>query len=50
MRDSTDNGKESELIAAILAGNTELFHQLIRPHERHVYIICAVHGSAAWGV
>jgi RNA polymerase sigma-70 factor (ECF subfamily) len=39
MRDSTDNGKESELIAAILAGNTELFHQLIRPHERRVYIM-----------
>ena len=34
MRVSTDNGKESELIAAILAGNTELFHDLIRPHER----------------
>ncbi|MGB6134483.1 MAG: sigma-70 family RNA polymerase sigma factor [Acidobacteriaceae bacterium] len=39
MRDSTDNEKESELIAAILAGNTELFHQLIRPHERRVYIM-----------
>jgi RNA polymerase sigma-70 factor, ECF subfamily len=39
MRDSTDNEKESELIAAILAGNTELFHQLIRPYERRVYIM-----------
>jgi len=39
MRDSTDNEKESELIAAILAGNTELFHQLILPHERRVYMM-----------
>jgi RNA polymerase sigma-70 factor (ECF subfamily) len=39
MSGSTDNGKESELIAAILAGNTELYHQLIRPHERRVYIM-----------
>lgn len=36
---STDNGTESELIAAILAGDTELYHQLIRPHERRVYIM-----------
>ncbi|MGB0124340.1 MAG: sigma-70 family RNA polymerase sigma factor [Silvibacterium sp.] len=39
MSGSTDNGKESELIAAILAGDTELYHQLIRPHERCVYIM-----------
>jgi len=39
MSGNTDKGKESELIAAILAGNTELFHQLIRPHERRVYIM-----------
>ena len=36
---STENGKESELIAAILAGDTELYYQLIRPHERRVYIM-----------
>jgi RNA polymerase sigma-70 factor (ECF subfamily) len=39
MSGSADNGKESELIAAILAGDTELYHQLIRPHERRVYIM-----------
>jgi len=39
MRGSTDSGRESELIAAILAGNTELYHQLIRPYERRVYIM-----------
>jgi RNA polymerase sigma-70 factor, ECF subfamily len=39
MSGSTDKGKESELIAAILAGNTELYHQLIRPYERRVYIM-----------
>lgn len=31
------SGKESELIAAILAGETQLYHQLIRPYERAVY-------------
>ncbi len=39
MSGSTLNGTESELIAAILAGDTELYHQLIRPHERSVYVI-----------
>lgn len=39
MSGSTDNGNESELIAAILAGNTDLYHQLIRPYERRVYIM-----------
>ena len=39
MNGSTENGKESELIAAILAGDTELYHELIRPHERRVYIM-----------
>ena len=33
------SGKESELIAAILAGDTQLYHQLIRPYERRVYIM-----------
>jgi RNA polymerase sigma-70 factor (ECF subfamily) len=32
--DSTD---EAQIIASILAGNTNLFHDLIRPHERSVY-------------
>lgn len=31
---STD---EAQIIASILAGNTHLFHDLIRPHERSVY-------------
>jgi RNA polymerase sigma factor (sigma-70 family) len=39
MRGSTDSGRESELITAILAGNTELYHQLICPYERRVYIM-----------
>ena len=39
MSGSTLNGTESELIAAILAGDTELYHQLIRPHERRVYVM-----------
>jgi RNA polymerase sigma-70 factor, ECF subfamily len=29
---------EAELIARILAGETELFHELIRPYERMVYM------------
>jgi RNA polymerase sigma-70 factor (ECF subfamily) len=29
--------KESEIIAAILAGNAQLYHQLILPYERSVY-------------
>ena len=29
---------EVELIARILAGETELFHELIRPYERMVYM------------
>jgi hypothetical protein len=31
--------KESELIVAILAGDAQLYHQLIRPYERFVYMI-----------
>ena len=31
--------KDSELIAAILAGNAQLYHQLISPYERSVYVI-----------
>lgn len=30
---------EADIIAAILAGNTDLFHDLIRPHERSVYMM-----------
>jgi RNA polymerase sigma-70 factor (ECF subfamily) len=30
---------ESQIIASILGGNTHQFHELIRPHERSVYIM-----------
>jgi RNA polymerase sigma-70 factor (ECF subfamily) len=30
---------EAEMIAAILAGDTQLYHALIRPHERGVYMM-----------
>ena len=30
--------REKELIARILAGETDLFHELIRPYERMVYL------------
>jgi RNA polymerase sigma-70 factor (ECF subfamily) len=33
------SGRESELIDIILAGNTQLYHQLILPYERGVYLI-----------
>jgi RNA polymerase sigma-70 factor, ECF subfamily len=33
------SGKESELIDAILAGDTQHYHQLIRPYARRVYIM-----------
>ena len=32
------NTKEAELIARIVAGEKELFHELIRPYERMVYL------------
>jgi RNA polymerase sigma-70 factor, ECF subfamily len=34
----TKNTDEAELIARILAGQNELFHELIRPYERMVYL------------
>jgi RNA polymerase sigma-70 factor (ECF subfamily) len=33
----SDTTDEAQIIASILAGNTDLFHGLIRPHERSVY-------------
>lgn len=30
---------EAEMITAILAGDTQLYHELIRPHERSVYVM-----------
>jgi RNA polymerase sigma-70 factor (ECF subfamily) len=39
MRVRVQGGKESDLIAAILGGDTEIYQQLIRPYERIVYIM-----------
>ena len=39
MRSSTPIRSEAEIIAAILAGETQLYHELIRPHERSVYLM-----------
>src|SRR5437868_11778857 len=33
----SDTTDQAQIIASILAGNTHLFHDLIRPHERSVY-------------
>jgi RNA polymerase sigma-70 factor (ECF subfamily) len=33
----SDTTDEAQIITSILAGNTHLFHDLIRPHERSVY-------------
>lgn len=30
---------EAEMIASVLAGETQLYHELIRPHERSVYLM-----------
>ena len=35
----TSNHTEAERIAAILAGETQLYHELIRPYERSVYLM-----------
>ena len=35
----TSNRTEAEMIAAILGGETQVFHDLIRPHERSVYLM-----------
>ncbi|MGA2535569.1 MAG: sigma-70 family RNA polymerase sigma factor [Terracidiphilus sp.] len=37
MSQSPDRHAEAQIIAAILAGNTHLFHDLIRPYERTVF-------------
>src|SRR5271170_1498294 len=33
------NDNEAAMIASILAGDTQLYHDLIRPHERSVYMM-----------
>ncbi len=35
----SDTRNEAQIIAAILAGNTHEFHDLIRPYERSVYVM-----------
>src|ERR1700677_948861 len=39
MKFNVERKKESELIAAILAGDAQLYHQLISPYERSVYVM-----------
>jgi RNA polymerase sigma-70 factor (ECF subfamily) len=39
MTEISDTRTEAQIIASILAGNTHEFHDLIRPHERSVYIM-----------
>jgi RNA polymerase sigma-70 factor (ECF subfamily) len=39
MKSSAPIRSEAEIIAAILAGETQLYHELIRPHERRVYMM-----------
>ena len=39
MEQHTSTRTEAEMIAAILAGDTQLYHELIHPHERSVYLM-----------
>lgn len=39
MKSSASIRSEAEIIAAILAGETQLYHELIHPHERSVYMM-----------
>jgi RNA polymerase sigma-70 factor (ECF subfamily) len=39
MQSPVSQEEESTMIAAILSGDNELFHKLIRPHERSVYLM-----------
>ena len=39
MKGAAENRDEAQVIASILEGNTHEFHELIRPHERSVYIM-----------
>jgi RNA polymerase sigma-70 factor, ECF subfamily len=39
MKATTEPRDEAQMIASILAGDTQLYHQLIRPHERSVYMM-----------
>jgi RNA polymerase sigma-70 factor (ECF subfamily) len=39
MKAPAESRDEAQLIASILAGDTQLYHQLIRPYERAVYMM-----------
>jgi RNA polymerase sigma factor (sigma-70 family) len=39
MESQASNRTEAETIVGILAGETELYHELIRPHEQSVYLM-----------
>lgn len=39
MKSSATIRSEAEIIAAILAGEAQFYHELIRPHERSVYMM-----------
>lgn len=39
MKSSTPIRSEIEIIAAIVAGETQLYHELVRPYERSVYMM-----------
>jgi RNA polymerase sigma-70 factor, ECF subfamily len=39
MAGTTEVRDEAEMIAKILAGDSQLFHELIRPYERRVYVM-----------
>ena len=48
MSDTNQQRNEAEMIAAILAGDSHRFHDLIRPYERSVYVMALsfVHDEA----
>ena len=39
MTDALAGRDEAQMIAAVLAGNSQMFHELIRPYERSVYVM-----------
>ena len=39
MAGTTEVRDEAEMIAKILAGDSQLFHELIRPYEHRVYVM-----------
>jgi RNA polymerase sigma-70 factor, ECF subfamily len=48
MAETRERHEDQELIAKILAGETQLFHELIRPYERTIYVMALsfVHNEA----